>query len=78
MLRSTTLKDGFAYTGYIDADNSAAVSTKVTAEVVECFFKEGDYVEAGTMNMKLDDSQLRASRESLEMKLNTIKINYDY
>lgn len=78
MLRSTTLKDGFAYTGYIDADNSAAVSAKVTAEVVECFFKEGDYVEAGTMIMKLDDSQLRASRESLEMKLNTIKINYDY
>jgi HlyD family secretion protein len=52
--------------GYVTARRQATVSSKFTGRVTEVLIEEGMEVEAGQVLARLDDSNLRASRELAE------------
>ncbi|MBE7049588.1 MAG: efflux RND transporter periplasmic adaptor subunit [Ruminococcaceae bacterium] len=51
------------YTGTLEASESVSVSSKVGAKAIEVLAQEGDYVEAGTVIIKLDPTDIKLSYE---------------
>lgn len=72
------MQKSVSYSGIMEAKSSVTLASKMTAEVVEVYYNEGDYVEAGSTIAKLDDSQLVASKETVKSKLDTLQVNYKY
>lgn len=66
------------YSGRIEPGTSAILSPKMTAEVLEVLVSAGDRVEEGQVLARLDDSQLRASRQTLASKMETARISRNH
>lgn len=57
------ISETVTYTGTMDASESVSVSAKVGAKALEVLVEEGDFVEEGTVVIKLDPTDVRLSYE---------------
>lgn len=73
-----SLAKGINYIGTIDPENSVIVSAKITSQVVEGNFQEGDSVKKGEVIAKLNDSLLMAALDSIMKKIDTMQVSYAY
>ena len=64
-------------TGYVVARRQATVSSKTTGKVVEVLVEEGMYVEEGQLLAQLDDSITRAQLELSESQLRASRASLD-
>ncbi len=58
--RSQTVQDRFEAVGTIEANEAITVVSEIDAAVVSLPFREGSYLQRGTLIAQLDDSQLAA------------------
>lgn len=65
------------YTGEIKAASEVAVSPKVSGKVVSVYVEEGQYVNAGDVLFKIDDTDLKLSAEQAQAAYNSAKVAYD-
>lgn len=56
-------------TGSLSAVDNVDISSKITGRIVEVLVKENQHVNAGDILVKLDDTSLRATRDSAAAKL---------
>jgi len=73
-----SLTKGINYIGTIEPENSVTVSSKITSEVIEGNFQEGDLVNKGDIIARLDDSNLVAVLGSTVKKIETLQVSYAY
>jgi len=59
--------------GYVVARRQATVSAKVTGKLIELDIEEGDHVKSGQVIAKLDDSNIRATRDQAGAQLDYAK-----
>ena len=59
--------------GYVTARREATVSSKITGKVVEVFIEEGMKVNEGQVLARLDDTNVKASLNLSEARLNSAK-----
>ena len=77
-IESSDLTKTINYIGTLEADESTVISSKLTSQIVNFYVKEGDMVNQGDPICQLDDSTLRASLETMNTKLQTLRLNGDY
>ena len=65
------------YTGEIKASESVAVSPKVSGKVVSVYVEEGQYVNAGDVLFKIDDTDLKLQYNQAQAAYNTARVGYD-
>lgn len=65
------------YTGEIKASESVAVSPKVSGKVTGVYVEEGQYVNAGDILFKIDDTDLKLQYEQAQAAYNSARVGYD-
>lgn len=65
-------------TGKIVSDHEVDVSTKVSGQVVELQFEQGDHVEKGQVLARIEDVIYRARRDSAAAMLEKSRANYEF
>lgn len=65
-------------TGKIVSDHEVNVATKVSGQVVELCFEQGDFVEKGQVLARIEDIIYRARRDSAAALLEKSRANYAY
>jgi len=76
-LNAETFRHYIELQGTVDAKNSALITPKTGGAITAMYVKEGDYVSAGGVIGKIDDSILRESLEELKTQLSLINTLYD-
>ncbi|WP_310590441.1 efflux RND transporter periplasmic adaptor subunit [Dyadobacter sp. NIV53] len=76
-LNAETFRHYIELQGTVDAKNSAMITPKSGGAVTAMYVKEGDYVNAGGVIGKIDDSILRESLEELKTQSSLINTLYD-
>lgn len=71
------ISSSVTYTGEIKASESVSVSSKVSAKAKTVFYNEGDYVKAGAVLAKLDDTDVALSLKQAEAGYNSAVANYN-
>ena len=66
------------FIGTVESGTSSILSPKVTSDVEEVLITEGSYVEKGDILMKLDKSQLEASKNQILEKKSTLETQLAY
>lgn len=66
------------YVGTIEPKSSTTISPSIAGQIVQVYVEEGSSVKYGDILVKVDDSQLRASLETAQKKLETLNTNYNY
>ncbi|MFO7942071.1 MAG: efflux RND transporter periplasmic adaptor subunit [Bacillota bacterium] len=66
------------YLGTVESDNSAVVSTKMAADVVEIHREEGDLVQRGDSILELDSQRLLVSQNTNVQKLENLQSQRTY
>ncbi|WP_313340411.1 efflux RND transporter periplasmic adaptor subunit [Sedimentibacter sp.] len=72
------LTETINYIGTIEAKKSATLSPTIAGQIVHVFVAEGSIVKYGDVLVKIDDSQLEASMDTAQKKLDTLSTNYIY
>ncbi|SMB79016.1 RND family efflux transporter, MFP subunit [Desulfonispora thiosulfatigenes DSM 11270] len=72
------LRDEISYVGIIESKNAVAISPKITSEVSQLKFKEGDFVSKGNVIASLNDKQLSAKVDTTMHKKETLQVNRNY
>lgn len=75
---SEELTEKISYIGTIEAKNSVALSSKITSEVIQLSFKEGEIVNKGDVIARLDNSQFEAKLSTTLQKIETMELSYFY
>ncbi len=65
-------------TGKIVSDHTVEVATKVSGQIVEILFEQGDEVKAGQLLARLEDVNYRARRDEGLAMVAKARANYDY
>ena len=65
------------YTGEIKASESVSISSKVGAKAIAVYHQEGDFVNAGDVLAKLDDTDIRLSYKQAEASYNSAVASYN-
>ena len=76
-LNSETFKHYIELQGTVDAKNNVLVTPKSGGAVTAMYVKEGDYVNAGTVIGKIDDSILRETVEELKTQMTLLNTLYE-
>lgn len=76
-LNSETFKHFIELQGTVDAKNNVLVTPKSGGAVTAMYVKEGDYVNAGSVIGKIDDSILRETVEELKTQMTLLNTLYD-
>lgn len=63
--------------GYVTARRQATVSSKVTGQITEVLFEEGQRVEAGQVLARVDPSNIKASLQLAQAQLQSAKVALD-
>ncbi|MBP3361411.1 MAG: efflux RND transporter periplasmic adaptor subunit [Clostridia bacterium] len=71
------ISSSVTYTGEIKASESVSISSKVSAKAKTVYFQEGDYVKAGAVLAKLDDTDVALSLKQAEASYNSAVANYN-
>ncbi|MGD9567023.1 MAG: efflux RND transporter periplasmic adaptor subunit [Sedimentibacter sp.] len=66
------------YVGTIEPKSSTVISPSIAGQITQVYVEEGSFVKYGDILVKIDDSQLRASLETAQKKLETLNTNYNY
>lgn len=77
-VKLSKLIEKISYLGTIESENSVVLSPKITSEINELVFKEGDMVKEGDIIARLDDSQFIAKLNTALQKIETLEISYAY
>lgn len=72
------LTETINYVGTIEPKSSSTISPTIAGQIVQVFVEEGSVVNVGDVLVKIDDSQLKASFETVQLKLETLNTNYNY
>lgn len=72
------LTETINYVGTIEPKSSTTISPTISGQIVQAYVEEGSNVNYGDVLIRIDDSQLRASLETAQKKLETINTNYNY
>lgn len=72
------LTEKISYIGTVEAENSVLLSPKITSEISQLNFKEGDIIKKGDIIARLDNSQLEAKLNTALKKIETLEVNYTY
>lgn len=62
-VKKSDISEKESYTGTLDASESVSVSAKVGAKALEVLVEEGDYVQEGTVIVRLDPTDIKLSYE---------------
>lgn len=71
------ITNSVTYTGEIKAASEVAVSPKVSGKVVSVNVEEGQYVSAGTVLFRIDDTDLNLQVQQAQASYNSAKVAYD-
>jgi len=77
-VKISDLTKGMEYVGTIEPKNSVILSPKITSQVVQLNFQEGDSVQKGDIIARLDDRQLTAALDTILKKIETLQVGYAY
>lgn len=77
-VKSSELIEKISYVGTVESEDSVILSPKITSEVDELVFKEGDIVKKGDIIARLDDSQFVVKLNTALQKIETLETNYAY
>lgn len=66
------------YVGTIEPKRSTTISPSIAGQITQVYVEEGSFVNYGDTLVNIDDSQLRASLETAQKKLETLNTNYNY
>lgn len=72
------LIESINYVGTIEPKSSTTLSPTLAGAIKQVYVEEGNTVNQGDVLLKIDDSQLMASFETTQKKLETLKTNYYY
>lgn len=72
------LTETINYVGTIEPKSSTTISPSIAGQIVQVYVEEGSNVKYGDVLIRIDDSQLRASLETVKKKLETLNTNYNY
>lgn len=72
-----TLKETVSATGALAALNSVDISSKITGRIVEVLVQENQYVNAGDVLVRLDDTSLRATLAQMRARMNDAALTYN-
>jgi len=74
---SMTIENNVTYTGEIKAAETTSVSAKVSGAAVTVYKEVGDYVNAGDILLKIDETDYRTQYNSVMASLNQAKAAYN-
>ncbi len=74
----SNMMDTIKYVGTIEPKKTATLSPTIAGQIVHVYVEEGSLVKYGDTLMKIDDSQLKASIDTAQSKLDTLSTNYKY
>ena len=77
-VKKENLIQKISYTGTLYPKDTAELSFKIAAEIIELNFKEGDYVSKGQIIGRLDDASIKAKLDTIQTKIDTLELNLDY
>jgi len=73
----TGIKSTVSYSGTLSALENVSISSKIGAKALSVNAKEGDYVEAGTVLLKLDSTDLENAYKQAQAAYNNALANYN-
>ena len=65
------------YTGEIKSNSEVGVAAKVSGRVLSVNVEEGQYVNAGTVLFKIDDTDLKLQKNQAQASYNSARVAYD-
>jgi len=71
------ITNSVTYTGEIKSNSEVAVSAKVSGRVLSVNVEEGQYVNAGTVLFKIDDTDLKLQKNQAEASYNSARVAYE-
>lgn len=72
------MTESLNFIGTVESETSSVLSSKVTSDVSEILVSEGSKVEKGDVLIKLDKSQLEASKNQILEKKSTLETQLSY
>ena len=69
-----TLTETFPVTGSVEANESVMLKSEISGKITGIFFNEGEYVEHGTLLVKVYDDDIRAQIEKAQASLSLAKV----
>ena len=72
----STLSNRLSVMGKVGAFNQVDISPEISGKITAIYFKEGDYVKAGTVMIKLNDADMQAqlTKVRAQLKLAEVKL----
>lgn len=67
----------YEYAAKLEASKDVIVLPKVSGEIKEILFKDGDFVKKGTILYKIDDEQYKANLDLALADINVARANYE-
>lgn len=77
-ITQSELLEEISYVGTIESNKSVTISPKITSELKELNFQEGDFIEKGNIIGTLEDSQFIAKLNSIQQKAETLETSTNY
>lgn len=71
------LADSISATGSLSAVDNVDISSKITGRIVEVCVEENDYVNAGEVLVRLDDTSLAATQTQMQAKMTNALATYN-
>lgn len=67
----------YKYSATLQADNYVSIMPKISGEIKKIYFKDGDFVKAGTVLYKIDDEQIKANYDVSLADVEVANANYE-